>query len=213
MDFKQLNLDISVRERISYTDQSEGFKAITDNADSLWVRLPSPLRTTTGTVLVEVQFQAILLAFSTFFNGSVANSSLAGSWQRVDDGDANGVTDSERTIVLALEGNKILDNIVVDHEIITPNGDGINDEMSISFSVFRVVSSHVQVQIYDLSGNIVVELLNDSLSSGAYGVTWAGVDKSGDLVPPGIYLLRINVDTESGSAENTSVSRLVSVAY
>ena len=38
----------------------------------------------------------------------------------------------------------------------------------------------MQVQIYDLSGNIVVELLNDSLSSGAYkeddAVIWDGTD-------------------------------------
>ena len=183
-------------------------------SDSLWVHLPDVIKTTTRNVLLEVKFEAQLFGFSTFFDGFIGSSSVPRSWQRVDDGDANGVTDSERTIVLALEGNKILDNIVVDPEIITPNGDGINDETSISFSVLRVGSpTTVQVQIYDLSGNIVRELLNDSLPSGRYTVTWAGVDKSGDLVPLGIYIIRINVDSDSGSVEDTSVIRLVHVAY
>ena len=214
MDFKQVNVDISGGERESYTVESEGFEVLSrPESDSLWVHLPSPIESTTRTVLVEVQFEASLFGFSTFFDGSIGSSSVAGSWQRVDDGDANGVPDSEKTIVLALEGNKILDNIVVDPDIFTPNGDEINDKTSISFSVLRLPSSQVQVQIYDLSGNIVVELLNESLSSGQHEETWAGVDKSGDLVPPGIYLLRINVDTDSGSAEDTSVSRLVHVAY
>ncbi len=51
-----------------------------------------------------------LYGFSTFFDGSIANSSIKGPWQTTDDGDANGVTDSEKTVVLALEGNKILDS-------------------------------------------------------------------------------------------------------
>ncbi len=227
MNFKQVNKweDESIEDMIingllrepdeSYTVRSKDFEVLSrDESDSLWVHLPSLIGTTTDAVLIEVQFEATLFGFSTFFDGSIGNSfSDEVSWQRVDDGDANGVTDSEKTIVLALEGNKILDNIVVDPEIFTPNGDGINDETSISFSLLRLALSQVQVQIYDLSGNIVVELLNDSLSSGAHTVTWAGVDKSGDLVPPGIYLLRINIDTDSGSAEDTSVNRLVSVAY
>ncbi len=230
MNFKQVNKweDESIEDMIingllrepdeSYTEESEGFDVLPkdkpDPSDSLWVHLPDVIKTTTRNVLLEVKFEAQLFGFSTFFDGFIGSSSVPRSWQRVDDGDANGVTDSERTIVLALEGNKILDNIVVDPEIITPNGDGINDETSISFSVLRVGSpTTVQVQIYDLSGNIVRELLNDSLPSGRYTVTWAGVDKSGDLVPLGIYIIRINVDSDSGSVEDTSVIRLVHVAY
>ena len=231
MNFKQVNKweDQSIEDMIidgdlrepdeSYTDESEGFEVLSrPESDSLWVRLPGRIKTTTGNVLLEVKFEVQLFGFSTFFDGSIGNSSVEGSWQRTDDGDANGVTDSEKTVVLALEGNKILDDIEVDPKIITPNGDGINDKTSISFLLLRVgLSTPVQVQIYDLSGNIVVELLNDSLSSGAYkeddAVIWDGTDRSGGLVTPGIYVIRINVDTDSDSAEDTSVSRLVQVAY
>ena len=231
MNFKQVNKweDESIEDMIidghlrepdeSYTDKSEGFEVLSrPDSDSLWVRLPGRIKTTTGNVLIEVKFEAQLFGFSTFFDGSIGNSSVEGSWQRTDDGDANGVTDSEKTVVLALEGNRILDAIEVDPKIITPNGDGINDKTSISFLLLRVgLSTPVQVQIYDLSGNIVVELLNDSLSSGAYkeddAVIWDGTDSSGGLVTPGIYVIRINVDTDSDSAEDSSVSRLVQVAY
>ncbi len=232
MNFKQINkwedrsiedmrkIDGHLREPDEiYTEESEGFEVLSrPESDSLWVRLPGRIKPTTGNVLLEVKFEAQLFGFSTFFNGFIGNSFVDDSWQRTDDGDANGVTDSEKTVVLALEGNKILGDIEVAPEIITPNGDGINDKTSISFSLLRVaLSTPVQVQIYDLSGNIVVELMNDSLSVGAYkeddAVIWDGTDSSGGLVTPGIYVIRINVDTDSDSAEDTSVSRLVQVAY
>ena len=132
-----------------------------------------------------------------------------------DDGDANGVLgDSEQTVILALEGSEVLGDIALDREVFTPNADGINDEFAVRFPLMRVASTtSVQVQIYDLSGRLVRELINEPLSAGLHTVPWTGIGASGELVPPGIYLLRIDIDIAADSAKDTSVNRLVHVVY
>ena len=67
------------------------------------------------------------------------------------------------------------------------------------------------MQLYYRSGNIVRELLYDPLSTGRCTVPWDGTDNSGEPAAAGRYVMRINVDTDSDSAEDTSVSRLVQV--
>ena len=214
MEFKQVEVHITGQDSETYTAQSEGLEVISDASDSLWVHLPAPIKTTSETVLIEVQFEATIFDFATFFDGSVSNSSVENSWQRVDEGDANGVIDSEKTVILALEGKQVLGDIEVDHEIITPNADGANDEMALSFSLMRVgTSTPLLAQIYDLSGRLVRQLSDAPVSSGRHTVRWPGTDAAGDLVPPGIYILRIDIDTDSDAAKNTLVNRLIHVVY
>ena len=214
MKFKQVYVDLPGQETAIYTAQSEGFEMVSEDSDSLWLHLPAPIKTTTGSTLIEVQFEATIFDFSTFFNGSTSHSSFENSWQRVDDGDANGTTDSEQTVVLALEKGEVLGGIEVASAMITPNGDGINDEMAVGFSLMRVgISAPLRVRIYDLSGRLVRPLRQESISTGRHSVVWTGVDQSGALVPPGIYLLRIEIDVDSDSSTGTLVDRLVHVVY
>jgi hypothetical protein len=214
MQFKQATVDVSGQTTQTYTATSEGFEVVADDADSLWVRLPAPIKTTTGSSLIELQFEATIFGFATFFNGSTGHSAFENSWQRVDDGDANGINDSERTAVLALKKGEVLGDIDPGREIITPNGDGINDAMEVSFSLLRVsASTPLLAQIYDLSGQLVRELRNEPITAGKHIVAWTGVDAAGSLVPPGIYLLRIDIDADSNSSKETTVNRLVHVAY
>ena len=58
----------------------------------------------------------------------------------MDDGDANGVDDSETTVVLALELGTLLGDLET-ADSFTPNGDGINDVMEVGFSLLRLGSS------------------------------------------------------------------------
>ncbi len=196
----------------TYTAESEGFEVVMET-DSLWVRLPAAIKTTSGSALVELQFEATIFVYNTFFIGSLGHSEFENSWQRADDGDANGVVDSETTVVLALERGELLGDLQVDSGF-TPNGDGINDELEVSFSLMRVLASTpVQVEVYDLSGRLVARITEETITAGRHTVAWTGVDQSGAIVPPGIYLMRIDLDVHSTSKKNTSVHRLVHVAY
>jgi flagellar hook assembly protein FlgD len=117
--------------------------------------------------------------------------------------------------VLALEGSQVIGDFGVDPMVITPNGDGVNDEMSFGFSIARLNANRaVTLRIFDLTGALVKEIAERRTDPrGRYGMRWSGVDDKGNVVPPGIYLARLQADVDSGSATGTSAERLIYVAY
>ena len=212
MKLQQVTVDVTGQQQQTYTAESEGFEVVAES-DSLWVRFPEAIKTNSGSVLVELRFEVTIFRFNTFLIGSIGNSAFQDSWQRVDDGDANGLSDSETTVVLALESGDVLGDVQID-QTFTPNGDGINDELTIGFSLMRVGrSAPVAVEVFSLSGRLTIELHDDLATTGRHRLAWNGLDRHGVLVSPGLYLLRINVDVDSGSSRNTSLTRLVNVAY
>ena len=52
-------------------------------------------------------------------------------------------------------------------------------------------SSRVTVKVLDVSGRVVVELLNQELSSGHHDVVWQAVGSDGRRVPSGVYFVRV----------------------
>jgi hypothetical protein len=52
------------------------------------------------------------------------------------------------------------------------------------------VSTHVILEIYDLSGRMLKELVNEIQPAGKYTVNWHGNDWSGRMVPDGVYICR-----------------------
>ena len=213
MKLKQVSVEVTGQQAVTYVPASDELEVIMDNSDSLWVRLPEAIKTTNGSALIEVQYEATIFGFNTFFIGSTGHSAFENSWQRVDDGDANGLTDSETTVVLALERGDVLGGIEVDRAF-TPNGDGTNDELQIGFSLLRLgASTPVRVEVYDLSGRLVSTLRNEQLEAGRHTLAWSGVDDAGSRAAPGIYLLRIEIDVDSSRKKNTSRNRLVHIAY
>ena len=213
MSLKQAQVNVTGREAVTYTPGSDGFEVIRNESDSLWVRFPEALKTTSGSVLVEVAFETTIFGYNTYFIGSTGHSEFADSWQRVSDGDANGVNDSETTVVLALEQGELLGDLEIDGSF-TPNGDGVNEELEVGYSLMRVGrAAPVRVEVYDLSGRLVSRLSDDSQEAGRHKVTWTGRDGSGGLAPPGIYLVRIDLDVDDKSGKNNSAHRLVHLAY
>ncbi len=61
-------------------------------------------------------------------------------------------------------------------------------EESISFSMGHVTAGNAWLQIYDLTGRPVKEIVNQSVESGDYSFQWNLKDASGKEVSPGIYL-------------------------
>ena len=212
MTFVRAEVKVTGESAVGYLTGSEGFEIARNDADSLWLRLPAPVKTTRGSALVEVRYETTVFGYNTFFTGSLGHSGFDGLWQRVDDGDANGVEDSETTVVLALEQGTLLGDFDTDGSF-TPNGDGINDVMEVGFSLLRLGSPvPVQVEVYDLGGRLVNRLSGEARTAGRHFLTWNGKSASGGTVPPGIYLLRIGIDPDSEDLR-TSVHRLVHVVY
>jgi flagellar hook assembly protein FlgD len=108
-------------------------------------------------------------------------------------------------------GEDLVQGFEVVPPVITPNGDGVNDEAALSFVLIHLVQPAAsQVSVYDLSGRLVREVSTETVVAGVYAPAWDGTDEAGTLVPPGVYFARINVETATGDITQT---RLVQVVY
>lgn len=193
----------------------------TQSPDSIWVRFPFSLNgdaSTRSHTLIEVQFES-----QTFREGIEVASfvrstdSEEGVFQRVDADteDATELVDSStaRVSLATLVGSLLQD--VVMQPVFTPNGDGINDELSVQFTLLKVLEERpLEVMFYDLSGRLVGEGKSATATGtgkvGEQAFTWDGRDLGGNIVAPGIYLCRIKVKADDQDNQST---RLVHVAY
>ena len=110
-------------------------------------------------------------------------------------------------------GNQILGDVVLRPNPFTPNGDGINDELAIDFSVFHVSQTRqAHVRIYELSGR-QIWTGGVRVVGGAQQIRWNGTDMTGQIVPPGLYICQSDLGADSHQAESTTLSQVVAVAY
>ena len=133
-------------------------------------------------------------------------------WQRVEAGDATPIV-AGNTLSIGLPlGAAVLDQVELLPNPFTPNGDGVNDEVQIGFSVFKISADRqVEVSIYTLDGRRVWQT-TQMTGSGEESVPWNGMDQAGVRVPPGLYLCKVALDADSDQGE-TSSAKLIAVAY
>ena len=182
--------------------------------DTLQVRLPTPTRSG-GADLVRLTFSSTVFLSGSTFQLAVANSSADTLWQEADPGDVVGdglAFGSGLTVLTALGGGSI--KLEGDGPgVFTPNNDGQRDTAVFEFVVLRVnVGREVSVELFDLRGRRVRRLVEiRSAATGLYRVEWDGRDGDGHLVPPGLYVARVGVDTDADGTE--AVAIVVGVAY
>ena len=186
-------------------------------SDSLWLRLDRLIERGSGTELIEVRFVTALFSTGIILQAATGNSTLENSWQQVDPGDVTELAQTQGLRILAsVLDNKILGDVDIRSAVATPNGDGVNDAMTFNFTVRRLSGVRpVKVRIYDLGGRLVriLDVLRLTVA-GTYSIDWAVDDEQGRVVPPGIYILRIDVDADSNSnVQQTEMQRLLHVAY
>ena len=131
--------------------------------------------------------------------------------QPAEDGDATPDIATNALLVVADEIDQIVKIPHIAPNPFTPNGDGINDEVTFSFDLFLVLNQvDVQVEIYDLSGRRIAQIQTDGSTAGSLQVEWDGRDSQGQIAPPGIYLYRLAIDLDNTSTERSGT---LSLAY
>jgi len=182
--------------------------------DTLTVRLPRTLRTG-GPELLRIRFLAAVFVNGTTFAAQVSDVSRPDVWQRVDPGDATFLSDSRTTSLRTTVDDRLILDVRLEPNPFTPNGDGVGDEVRITFSVAQVnVERPVRVTIWDLGGRKIRErVARRRRAAGAYALRWRGEDDRGRIVPPGAYICRLRVDADSGSRAAGVVSRMVYCVY
>ena len=184
-----------------------------EGTDTLQVELPVATRAN-GPDLVRLSFTSTVFQSGSTFGLEAASSTRPDTWQSADAGDAVNdelATGSGLTVLTPLGASQVR---LTDagSRVFTPNGDGINDQALIEFAVLTInVDRQVGIDIYDLSGRRVRSLRETrSLANGLYRFSWDGFDGDGALVPPGIYIIRYEVDSDAGGATPTGT---IGVAY
>lgn len=171
-----------------------------------------------GIEVLRLDFNTTLFAGGAQLKAALQDQASGGGWQRVDAGDALESIESNTTTLVGQEKRRVLfTDVAVVRPVATPNGDGINDEAVIGFSVLRVADdSAVEMQLYDVTGRPIRRIVEQrSRGAGRYEMGWDGRNDRGDLVPPGVYVARIHVqtDTDGTGLKNDVIVRTLSVAY
>ena len=176
----------------------------------LQVSFPDARITRSGQA-VAVRFVCLVTVSGTEFRGEVADSQSDAFPQRVAFGDAVEEAGDNTLVVSARIDDELFTGVVFSSAVITPNGDQINDQITLDYILLKATHAvEVEVVAYDLSGRPVHRLYRASDRSGPNQVRWDGRDAAGSVVPPGMYLLRLEAATDAGIATQM---RSIAVVY
>lgn len=176
----------------------------------LQVRFPDARITRSGQA-VAVRFVCLVTVSGTEFRGEVADSQSDAFPQRVAFGDAAEEAADNTLVVSARIDEELFTGVAFSSAVITPNGDQINDRITLDYILLKATHEvEVEVVAYDLSGRPVHRLYQARDRSGPNQVSWDGRDDAGAVVPPGMYLLRLEAATDAGIATQM---RSIAVVY
>lgn len=177
-------------------------EAVEVRGDSLLVVLPRPVVADS----VEVDFTARLWHNAALFALDLGLSERPGIWQSV-------VPRQRRAHIVLLPDlpgqSTLVGAVEIAPPLLTPNGDGINDAVEISFIAFKAQGIAPRVQIFDVAGRLVAQPVGRE-RAGRWHFRWSGRAADGALAWPGLYLCRIDLGTASGDAV---VVRRLGVVY
>ena len=147
---------------------------------------------------IEVVFDASVLRFGTEFTGWVYDSNDPDLIkQRIQPGNATFRFSGDDLSVRSPVGGDLLIDLETAPNPFTPNGDGVNDQVTLNYKLREVTTGReVLLEIFDLAGRPVASLTGGLTTSGAYQQSWDGRNSAGELVPPGTYLYRLKLDAE-----------------
>ena len=161
---------------------------------------------------VELDFAATVFQNNTRFRAFLERKSgLDTLRQPVDPGDAILDLAGAGDVVSLPVDESLLTRLDIGAGIFTPNGDGVNDALAISFDVLKVIDARpIEARIYDLRGRLVRTLRDAAGVAGHYQLTWDGRRDSGAMAPPGLYLFRLQI---AGDSATRTLVRNIGLSY
>ena len=161
--------------------------------------------------LIELKFESVVFQNATKIESFIAETGQDKKLrQRVQSGDAFYEIGSNTNVLEISSTGKLFSNLILESRIITPNRDGINDNLLISFGVINVIASRKLVfAVYDLTGKLHFKIETET-TAGLREFVWDGSNSSGKLVRPGLYVVCLLMQVDSGDYRE---ERVISVFY
>ena len=149
--------------------------------------------------LVELRFTAPVYVQATRFDAFLEDSQKAQVRQLVDPGDAAPQVESSSNVVRLPVADQLFADLSFSPALITPNGDGINDQLLVSFDLINVLSARpLYLRLYDLSGRALFAQEGDWPSRPHRMALGRPRPMHGQLVSPGLYIAELHIAGDAG---------------
>ena len=171
---------------------------VIEGEDSLILHLSEKI-SHTNNAPIRVVFASEVFELAATFAGDIFNASSESLPQPIAPGDASEAisTSSLQVLAAASKSPDFIQSLTLSTPVLTPNGDGIHDQLDISYSLFRLTApAPVALEVYALDGRRVAYIEQGMQRSGSHQLGWDGRDQTGQLLSPGFYLLSVSLLTE-----------------
>ncbi|MSR83226.1 MAG: hypothetical protein EXS58_09935 [Candidatus Latescibacteria bacterium] len=171
---------------------------VAEDPEALVIFLPRKITDTTTTP-IRVVFGSEVFNIANTFEAEVFATDSGDFPQQVEAGDVSaGVgTNSLRVLGVAEEAGQVIEALRLSAAVFTPNGDGANDRLEIAYTLFRLPAPlPVELNFYALDGAHQAQVEVGLQGAGPQRIFWDGRNSAGQLLPPGIYLIEIVIQSE-----------------
>ena len=174
--------------------------SIVHEGNDLAIYLPQPIGPATSDALT-VRLETTVYGASDQLSAEVFARQGSTLPQSVEGGDASDALGTDQLRVLVHSGSleSVLSQVAIAPAIFTPQGDAINDQVAIEYTLFSVLNAvEVEIELLTLAGQRVRRLSGGVQGAGYHALQWDGRDEANQLVAPGVYLVRIGANTDRG---------------
>ncbi|MYC71567.1 MAG: hypothetical protein F4X17_12745 [Gemmatimonadetes bacterium] len=180
--------------------QSVNADSVIAEPEGLAIYLPEPIRDG-GAQTLRLHLETVMYTASGTVQAEVFARAEQSLPQQVEEGDASDALGTNQLRMVAIGGalDEVLGAIEVQPTAFTPQGDGINDHVTIQYNLFRLLTpAEVELEIYALDGRSTWRQTLGVQLNGRHQVMWNGRDEDDQLVAPGIYVVQVRAQTDQG---------------
>ncbi|KAA3606902.1 MAG: T9SS C-terminal target domain-containing protein [Calditrichaeota bacterium] len=187
---RQIENSIQLSWTTASETENEGFNVYRKISDSNFIQIASYKR---NSELVG----ALNSTFSnnyTFVDDSELRSGETYTYY-ISDVETNGLEtkheDNSQSVKFILDGE--VTQTKLDYELAQNFPNPFNPSTTINFQIKK--DQRVKLQVYNLNGQLVKELVNEKMNKGSHSVNWNGTDQNGNQVSSGTYFYKISAGT------------------
>ena len=170
--------------------------SVVAEAGGFVVYLPQPIQRD-GVQRLRLRLETALYSAAGEIAAEVFARGQAGFPQLVVAGDVSEEMGTNQLRIVAIAQRSVLAAMEVEPAVFTPQGDAVNDEVQIGYTLLKVLGApEVTVAVFDLRGRCLWRAGPSGREAGRHAVLWDGRDQAGRLVGPGLYLVRVVVETD-----------------